>query len=151
MTIEATVAALRAALLDLALCFGRGPESEEWWEGWIDAMACDCVNPDHPHTTGAIRGQMLERAHALLARPIGGDYGNRLASVGVDGATSSHFRAMGILSPDSVEAQPVVPLTEHESCDAAAVFHELLKREDPYALTRTIEHVLKMRTLTAIP
>src|SRR5258706_103621 len=48
-------------------------------------------------------------------------------------------------SRDSVEAQVVAPLTEHEAVDAAAVFHELLKRDDPYALTRTIEHVLKMR------
>jgi hypothetical protein len=48
-------------------------------------------------------------------------------------------------SPDSTAAVPIEPLTEHEAVEAAAVFHALLKRGDPYALTRTIEHVLRMR------
>lgn len=50
------------------------------------------------------------------------------------------------LSPDAIEAVVLrEPLTEYESVQAAAVFHDLLRQEDPYALTRTIEHVLKMR------
>ena len=50
-------------------------------------------------------------------------------------------------SPDAIEAVSIEPLTEYEATQASAVFHELLKREDPYALTHTIEHILKMRAL----
>ena len=49
------------------------------------------------------------------------------------------------VAPDSVQAVPIEPLTEYESVQAAAVFHDLTRREDPLALVRTIEHVLKIR------
>ena len=48
-------------------------------------------------------------------------------------------------SPDSIEAVSIEPLTEYESVQAAAVFHDLNRHDDPLALVRTIEHVLKMR------
>ena len=52
--------------------------------------------------------------------------------------------------PDAIEAVSL-KLTEYEATQAAAVFNELLKREDPYALTRTVEHILKMRALHPDP
>jgi hypothetical protein len=75
----------------------------------------------------------------------------------VDGMCMAHEAFVAALSApaagpepssDSVEAVVLhAKLTEVESVDAAACFHELLKRNDPYALTRTIEHVLKARQL----
>lgn len=55
------------------------------------------------------------------------------------------------LSPDAIEAVPIRRLTEHEAIEATAVFAQLMKQEDPYALTRTIEHVLKMRAQPSEP
>jgi hypothetical protein len=54
-------------------------------------------------------------------------------------------------SPDSIEAVKIQPLTDYEAVQAAAVFNELNRRDDPYALTRTIEHVLKMRAAARGP
>lgn len=54
-------------------------------------------------------------------------------------------------SPDSIAAVPIQRLTEYEAVQAAAVFHDLNRHEDPYALVRTIEHVLKMRAQVAQP
>jgi hypothetical protein len=64
---------LAASLNNMALCFGSGPESEEWWEGWVDCTACDCTDPNHPHSAAQIRELMLADARAALVRAGGRD------------------------------------------------------------------------------
>ena len=48
-------------------------------------------------------------------------------------------------SSDSIAAVRIQPLTDYEATEAAAVFARLLHHDDPHALTRTVEHVLRMR------
>ena len=56
------------------------------------------------------------------------------------------LEALASPSPSAdVTSRHIEPLTEYEACEAAAVFHNRHKVDDPYALARAIEHVLRMR------
>lgn len=55
------------ALQNMVGCFGDGPDSDDFWESWIDCTACDCRNPDHIHSSQQVREYVLREARAALA------------------------------------------------------------------------------------
>lgn len=62
-----TTDSLFAALQNMVGAFGDGPDSDDFWDAWIDATACDCVNPEHPHTSAQVREWVLRQAQQALA------------------------------------------------------------------------------------
>lgn len=61
---------LYAALRNVAACFGKGPESDEFWESWADCTGCDCSDPNHPHDSDAVRALILAQAAVALERAV---------------------------------------------------------------------------------
>lgn len=58
--------------------------------------------------------------------------------------TTEHLEAT-VAQLRAALTQALARFTEHEEVDVAAAFHEWLKRDDPYALTRAIDRVLRDR------